>query len=128
VHVSLGPPILLLPVLIVIQFLFTLGLGFFVATSHVTFRDTKHLLGIVLLLGFYLTPVFYPADRAPEAFSLLYRLNPMAVLITAYRDVLLEHRVPSLGPLAMVVVVSGLLLATGYQVFHHASNRFVDEI
>jgi lipopolysaccharide transport system permease protein len=125
---SPGLPLLLLPLLVAIQFLLTLGLGFFVATSHVTFRDTKHLLGIILLLGFYLTPVFYPADRAPEALSLLYRLNPMAVLIEAYRAVILGNRMPPAGPLVVIVAVSALLLVVGYQVFRRASDRFVDEI
>ena len=125
---SLGAPLIFLPLLIVIQFALTLGLSFFVATSHVTFRDTKHLLGIILLLGFYLTPVFYPADRAPEGFSLLYRLNPMAILIESYRLVILENRVPPAGPLLLVVAISALLLVVGYQVFRRASDRFVDEI
>jgi lipopolysaccharide transport system permease protein len=123
-----GLPLLLLPLVVAVQFLFTLGLSFLVATAHVTFRDTKHLLGIVLLLGFYLTPVFYPADRAPDTLSVLYRLNPMAVLIESYRAVILENRVPPAGPLLLIMAASALLLVVGYQVFRRASYRFVDEI
>jgi homopolymeric O-antigen transport system permease protein len=125
---SFGAPIVLLPLLVAIQFAFTLGLGFFLATAHVTFRDTKHLLGVALLLSFYLTPVFYPSDRAPQALSALYRLNPMAILIESYRDVILHHRVPASGPLLVVVGLSMVLLVVGYQVFRRASERFVDEI
>jgi ABC-type polysaccharide/polyol phosphate transport system ATPase subunit len=103
---SFGAPIVLLPLLVAIQFAFTLGLGFFLATAHVTFRDTKHLLGVALLLSFYLTPVFYPSDRAPQALSALYRLNPMAILIESYRDVMLHNRVPPSGPLLAVIGLS----------------------
>lgn len=126
--ISVGPALASLPLLIAIQFLFTLGLSFFIATFHVTFRDTKHLLSVLLLLGFYLTPIFYPAERAPERLALLYQLNPMAVLIESYRDVLLENRLPPVVPLLLTSGVSVLLLIVGYRVFRHASDRFVDEI
>jgi len=126
--ISVGPALAALPLLIAIQFLFTLGLSFFIATFHVTFRDTKHLLSVLLLLGFYLTPIFYPAERAPERLALLYQLNPMAVLIESYRDVLLENRLPPVVPLLLTSGVSVLLLVVGYRVFRRASDRFVDEI
>ena len=126
--ISLGPALVVLPLLIAVQFLFTLGLSFFIATFHVTFRDTKHLLGVLLLLGFYLTPLFYPAERAPERLALLYKLNPMAVLIESYRDVLLENRMPPAVPLLLISGVGMLLLIVGYRVFRRASDRFVDEI
>jgi len=126
--ISVGPALASLPLLIAIQFLFTLGLSFFIATFHVTFRDTKHLLSVLLLLGFYLTPIFYPAERAPERLALLYQMNPMAVLIESYRDVLLENRLPPVVPLLLTSGVSVLLLVVGYRVFRRASDRFVDEI
>lgn len=126
--ISPGPSLVVLPLLIAVQFLFTLGLSFFIATFHVTFRDTKHLLSVLLLLGFYLTPIFYPAERAPKRLALMYELNPMAILIESYRDVLLEDRMPPVVPLLLTSGVSVLLLIVGYRVFRRASDRFVDEI
>lgn len=64
-----GPAIVLLPVLVMLQFLFTLSIAYFVATLQVTFRDTKHLLRVLLTLGFYLTPIFYELRQVPDRFA-----------------------------------------------------------
>ena len=63
------PAFAALPVLIAVQFAFILGLSYLIAAAHVTFRDTQHMLGVILMLLFYLTPVFYSADKIPEQFT-----------------------------------------------------------
>jgi lipopolysaccharide transport system permease protein len=119
---------LLLPVLIAIQFLFILSVAYFVAALQVTFRDVKHLLQIAIMLGFYLTPVFYELHQAPARYAALYRLNPMVHLIGAYRTVLLHGAVPPAGPLAWVTAASAVMLFLGYRLFARASSHFVDEL
>jgi lipopolysaccharide transport system permease protein len=119
---------LLLPVLIAIQFLFILSVAYFVAALQVTFRDVKHLLQIAIMLGFYLTPVFYELHRAPVKYAALYHLNPMVHIIGGYRAVLLHGTLPPAGPLAGVTAASAVLLFLGYRLFSHASSRFVDEL
>jgi lipopolysaccharide transport system permease protein len=68
--------ILALPLVIAIQFLLTLSLSYFCATAHVVFRDMQYLLGVLLLLGFYLSPVFYRTEVIPASYQWLYRFNP----------------------------------------------------
>jgi lipopolysaccharide transport system permease protein len=123
-----GPALALLPALVALQFLFTLSIAYIVATLHVTFQDTKHLLGVLLTLGFYLTPVFYEVRQAPERFQLLYALNPMVHMIGAYRDVLLRGAWPSPYGLVGMALASGVLLFLGYALFTRTSYRFVDEL
>jgi lipopolysaccharide transport system permease protein len=123
-----GPSLMLLPVLIALQFLFILSVAYFVATFHVDFQDTKHLLGVLLTLGFYLTPVFYELRQAPARFEALYALNPMVHVIGAYRDVLLRGVWPPMSSLAMVTATSGVLLLLGYALFKRTHYRFVDEL
>jgi lipopolysaccharide transport system permease protein len=123
-----GPAIALLPALIGLQFLFTLSIAYFVATLHVTFQDTKHLLGVLLTLGFYLTPVFYEVRQAPERYQALYALNPMVHLIEAYRDILLHGVWPTPSGLIAVALASSILLLLGYAMFTRTSYRFVDEL
>jgi lipopolysaccharide transport system permease protein len=123
-----GPAIALLPVLVALQFLFTLSLAYFVATLHVTFQDTKHLLGVLLTLGFYLTPVFYEVRQAPERYQALYALNPMVHVIEAYRDILLHGVWPAPAGLIAVALASSMLLLLGYALFTRTSYRFVDEL
>jgi lipopolysaccharide transport system permease protein len=117
-----------LPVIFAVQFLFTLSLSYFVATLHVTFRDTQYLLGIVLLLGFYLSPVFYDISAIPDRFQVIYRLNPMAMLIDAYRQILLQGQMPGWqGLLALSLISAGLLLVS-YRIFVRASAQFAEEL
>ncbi len=122
------PAFAALPVLIAVQFAFTLGLSYLIAAAHVTFRDTQHMLSIILMLLFYLTPVFYSADKIPEQYQLLYKLNPMAHLLTAYRDVIAGGQLPAFGPLLGVTTVSAIMLLVGFSVFQRASDKFVEEL
>ena len=92
--VSLSSWSLLLPLVIALQFVLTLAIVYVTAAVHVSFRDTQYLLGIALLLGFYLSPVFYDASAVPVAFAAIYRLNPMVALLDGYRAVLLRGEAP----------------------------------
>ena len=127
-HILPTPVILLLPLVVVLQLTFTLGLAYLLATFQVTFRDTQYLLGILLLLGFYLTPVFYDSTTLPERYQLLYHLNPMVYLIEAYRAILLKGQLPDLGALSILGLLSALLLAMGYRVFMRTSFQFAEEL
>lgn len=119
---------LVLPVIFAVQFLFTLSLSYFVATLHVTFRDTQYLLGIVLLLGFYLSPVFYDASAIPERFQVVYRLNPMVMLIDAYRQILLQGQLPRGIDLLALSLISAGMLWISHRIFVRASARFAEEL
>ena len=89
----------LLPVVVLIQFVLSLSLAFLVATLQVFFRDTQYLLGIALMLGFFLTPIFYDLSTVPARFHPFYRLNPMYILVEAYRDILVRGILPDVGSL-----------------------------
>jgi len=112
-----------------LQFLLILSLAYLVATLHVTFRDTQYLLGLLLNLLFYLTPVFYKANSIPEHYQALYHLNPMTHLVEAYREILLEGVFPEhlVALLVLGVCVVGLL-ACNYTLFMRASTHFVEEL
>lgn len=125
---NVGPTILALPFVLILQFALTLGLAFWVAGTNVIFADTQHILGVVLMLLFFLTPIFYDPSTIPEQFHLLYRLNPLAILLEAYRDVLMEGVQPDWLALAGVGLFAGLLLYAGYRFFSHVSYRFVEEL
>jgi lipopolysaccharide transport system permease protein len=126
--IQLSSVVLMLPLIIVLQFLFTLSLAYLVAAIHVTFRDTQYLLGIFLLLGFYLSPIFYEKSLIPERFQVVYRLNPMVDLIDAYRTVLIQGELPSYLPLFVLGGVTLGFLWLGYRTFVQTSYRFIEEL
>jgi lipopolysaccharide transport system permease protein len=118
-----------LPLVISIQFVLTLGLAYLVATFHVTFRDTQYLLGVILQLVFFLTPIFYNASVIPERYQTFYRLNPMVELTDAYRALLMRGELPNnLLALLFLGIIAIALLLLGYAIFKKASSDFVDEL
>lgn len=120
--------LLTLPLLVALQFLFTLGLAYFMAAIHVTFRDTQHLLNIALMLAFYLTPIFYDAGVIPDKYKPLYNLNPMVHIVDSYRAILMRGEGPAVWPLVILAILTALLLFAGYTLFVHMSHRFAEEI
>ncbi len=126
--IAMTRAVVALPLIIVLQFLFTLSLAYLVATFHVRFRDTQYLLRVLLQLLFYLTPVFYDPTAIPERYQFLYRLNPMVFLVDGYRAVLIRGQFPAPGRTVIMTVGAAALLLVGLQVFSRASHRFVDEL
>src|SRR5215831_6385709 len=83
--------------------MFAQGLGWMVAGLHVFVRDTIQALQIAMLLWFYFTPILFPMEtmnRAPKSIRFLAGLNPMAVIVTGYRNSLLDLGQPKLTGIA----------------------------
>ncbi|MEA3346197.1 MAG: ABC transporter permease [Chloroflexota bacterium] len=128
--------IFLLPLILLIQLLFTLGLAFVLCTANVFYRDTQHIMDTLMLLWFFLTPIFYSLEDMQPALSglsldlrnLIYTLNPMASLIKAYRAVLYYGRAPSLKRLGMTLLISLLVFVAGSLVFDRYDSLFSEEV
>ena len=97
------------------------------ASVHVNFRDTQYLLGVFLMLAFFLTPILYDVKIVPERYRPYYLLNPMTFIIDGYRAVMIRGERPDLVSLAMVGVASLVLLRLFYLLFRRASVTFAEE-
>ena len=130
--------LLYLPVVIFIQIIFTLGIGLFLATINVFYRDTQQIMDVLMLAWFFITPIFYPIDILPKNYELfgfnldVWRLapilNPMASLIATYRVILYTGAPPALDFLARTAVTAGVTLFIGWLVFNSYSWRFAEEL
>jgi lipopolysaccharide transport system permease protein len=89
------------------------GLGWIVAGLHVFVRDTIQALQIVMLLWFYFTPVLYTMELVPENLRAVARLNPMALIVTGYRNALLDLTQPSGRQIAVVLAASVAVFIVG---------------
>jgi lipopolysaccharide transport system permease protein len=127
-HIPMTAALLMLPVLMLIEFVLILGFAYPVATVNVWFRDTQHVLRIALQLLFYLTPIFYETATVPASLQWVFRVNPLAHLVDAYRAVLLQGRLPDPSSVLYLSVVSAVLCAAGMVWFDRASPRFADEL
>jgi lipopolysaccharide transport system permease protein len=120
--------LLLVPVFVALQAVLVLGMGLMLCTMQVFFRDTVHWVKSLLLLGMFVTPVFFPAAAYPERFKLLLQFNPMAHLVGVYHELLLNHRLPHPNSMLVPAVMAALSLAIGWSVYSRHRERFADLI
>ncbi len=111
-----------------IQQIFTIGLSLFFAASNLLYRDIQYLLSLIITLWLYLTPVIYPADIVPAKFRIFFQLNPMAVIINAYRQTVLGGGVPNYNSLFIALGVSLITLLLGFSYFKSREKIFADNI
>lgn len=126
--VGLHWTVLLLPVVVLVQILFTAGVTLLLAMGNLFFRDVKYLLEILITLWMFATSVVYPVDRIGGQLGGLLGLNPMTPIIEAYRAILLHGTLPAAGPFAWAAAVSVVLLAVSWLAFHRAEFRFAENI
>lgn len=103
---TLGPLALLVPVLICLEALFILGFTYVTAALVPFLPDLRIMLSHGLNLMFFMSGIFFDIRQAPPSFQQILYLNPMAVLIDAYRDVLMRSQMPEILPLLWVLVGS----------------------
>jgi lipopolysaccharide transport system permease protein len=128
-RVHLTPWALYLPLIILIQTIFTLGLAFIFATLNVFYRDTKIIMEVGMLAWFFLTPIFYRIeDLVPQYARLMYWVNPMASFISWYRIVLYHGTSMEPGFIFRTFVTSVVALVVGYLVFTRYSPVFGEEV
>ena len=126
---TVGPPLLLLPVLLVLLGLFVLGLALAVSVLHAYFRDVAPILSAILLPWFFVTPIFFvPTDfpglgERPWLGDLLRWGNPIAPFIEGVRDVVYAGVWPSAGTLLYVVVATAIALLVGRWVFRRMEGE-----
>ena len=119
---------LLFPVLVLIQFVLTLGINFILSSVTVFIHDIAHFVQIAMTLGFYATPVVYLSSMLPAKFQWAMHVNPMAVLVEAYRAVLYNHTMPDMTWVGIWAVLSVIILVFGYLLFKKLEKSFVEEL
>jgi homopolymeric O-antigen transport system permease protein len=136
-RVRLTPAVLMLPLIILSQVMFVTGMALILATANVFYRDTQHILEIVMQAWFFITPIFYPISILPREKVLLgltvnvqlwlRRLNPMASLVASYQDVLYWGQPTGLDFFLRTLATCALVLVIGYLVFCRFSSVFGEE-
>jgi homopolymeric O-antigen transport system permease protein len=121
-----GWSLLALPLVVGLQFLFTLGLAWLLAGLNVFLRDVGQVLGLALTLWLFLTPIFYPPELIPTRFRWVLALNPMYYVVDGYRALVLEQRLPAPGELAALAAMALTAFVGGHWFFARSKSAFVD--
>ncbi|CAO3439731.1 ABC transporter permease [Azospirillum doebereinerae] len=122
------PTILLLPVVVLPLCLFTLGLSWFLASVGVFLRDLRQMMGVVVSVMLFLSPIFYPVSNVPEAFRTVITLNPLTMILEGARDVLFWGK--GLDPLTWLVylAVAWVWAMLGHAWFMKTRKAFADVV
>ena len=116
-----------LPVLVV-QIVFSVGLGIILGVLNVFFRDIAQLFGIVLQFWFWFTPIVYTVSTLPAGVQAWVKWNPMLPLIVAYQDIFVSGVWPHWFSLWPVAVSSIVLCWLGMRLFRKHAGDMVDEL
>ncbi len=120
--------ILLLPVVVITQFILTLGIVLITSSIDVYIRDLEYIINFFISMLFYATPVLYSMDMFPKKVQMILHLNPMATIIESYRNIFFYQRMPNILGLAIVFIISLLLLILGIFTFTKLEKGFAEEV
>jgi lipopolysaccharide transport system permease protein len=124
------PParIVLVPFVVVLELAVAFGFGTLLAAIHVKYRDIGNLVGFLVLVGLFITPIVYPFSNIPSEYHALYGLNPMVGILELMRWVILPGA-DFPGLLALVSIVEAVVLVVaGVLYFERSERNFADVI
>ncbi len=125
---SIPVQVLWLPVLLVPQVLFTAGLSWFLAALGVFVRDLGQILGYLLTVWFFATPICYPVESLPPKLAPWLSKNPIYILVRGYRDIFLHSQAPVWGSLWKLWLLSAVIFVLGHAWFYKLRKSFPDII
>jgi len=127
-RVKIGGALIALPIIMIIQAVLTMGLVLIVSALNVHFRDIQHILGNLIIMWFFATPILYSMTSVPAKFRFISYINPMAILTKAYRDILFYGQFPNWLLLGITFCFGFLLFFLGNLVFNRYKESFPEEV
>lgn len=119
--------LLFFPLVAVIQYVFALAVTMICSTVSVYYRDMEQIFGILAIGLMYASPVVYSLESVPEQYRQILSLNPMTIIIVAYRDILFYKKIPDLHALFITFLESICFMIIGWCIFEKKQRRFVEE-
>jgi ABC-type polysaccharide/polyol phosphate export permease len=107
---------------------FVAGLALGSSAINVLVRDTRYVVESFNLVLYWLVPIFYSFTIIPEKYIAVYRFNPVAALVMATRNILLDHRPPPTTLMINLVIAATVTLGVGLIIFKTLKPRFYEHI
>jgi ABC-type polysaccharide/polyol phosphate export permease len=123
---GVSPMMAFLPLYILLNGLFAVGLGWIISSLNVYLRDTAQVVQVVLTLWFWLTPIFITRELVPAQFRFLVDWNPLSYIVNAYRHLILDVEWPNFQELGIVTVFAVGTFVMGGLFFRHLKRGFAD--
>lgn len=123
---SFSPLFMMVIPVLLLQFLFSLGLGLILAALMPYLRDLSQLLSYVIQGMFFLSPIIYSLETIPERFKILFFLNPLSYFVTSYHTILLFRKMPDATFLGIICLLSLGAIVCGFFIFQKLRSGFAD--
>ena len=120
--------ILLLPIVALIQFIFTLGLVFALSAINIYIKDTEYIVQFIINMLFYATPILYSADLFPKNYRWVVNINPLSGIVTSYRDIFMYHQIPEANGIVYLIIISVAVFFIGLAIFRKLERGFAEEV
>ena len=126
--IGLSKYVIFLPIVIIIQYIMTLGIVFITSAINVYIRDAEYIINFFMNMLFYATPILYSPEIIPARWRGILGLNPMSIIINGYRDILYYQKFPNFTYLAFLFAFSVVILLFGLFVFRKLERGFAEEV
>lgn len=123
---SLPLSVLTLPILILVLLPMLAGVGWILGALGVYLRDINAIVGVLLQMLMFLSPVFYPITAIPRSVRWAFHLNPLTFPIESLRAMIFEGKYPSMAGLMLYGFFSLVLAYAGYRLFRSLQKGFAD--
>lgn len=120
--------LLYLPIIIIIQYIMTLGISLILAAVDVYFRDMEYITGVVTMIWIWVTPIMYALENVPSNLAVILRLNPLTHVIRTYQNILYYKVAPTGKALLVLAILAVIMLVIGEYVFIHLEKHFAEEL
>ena len=125
---NLTSAILFLPVVVLVQITFMVGVGMLLAMANLFYRDVRQVFVVVIQVWMFATNVVYPLPADHSWAGRVVAANPMTAIVAAYRDCLVHGRLPETHSFVIAMVVAVAVLIFGWTCFHRAGFLFAERI
>lgn len=127
-RVPVSPTLIYLPFILVMLFVFSLGVSMTLSALNVYFRDMQFIWDVFMQAAFFGTPILYTLDMFPESLRTIALLNPMARIIISARNTVIYSTPATTEDMVFIGVSALFFLLLGYAVFKRLEPGFAEEI
>lgn len=116
-----GWQVVYLPLIMLVQLLLLIAISLFIAYLTVFVRDIDNIISHIMRIVFYASPIIWEGGRLPPEYSWAVDINPVAIIVESYRDVLMHQTNPDF--IGLLVIGVGAVLFGGYMMYHYSKNE-----
>lgn len=120
---ALGAAVIILELL-----LLSFSVSLILSSFYLRFRDLSHIWGVVLQIGFWATPIIYPAEIIPARFQFVVKMNPMARIIHSFRVMVIYGEAVPVRSILYTLVMAAVLFGVGALLFNRNKKYFAEWI